>query len=373
MRILKYIFLLLLLALFATAVYVATQKGDFNVSRSAVIKSPRPTVFNYVNDYRNWETFGSWNKENPGIQYTYPRNTAGKGGYYAWKSGSNGGDSRTISVRENETINQKMNFNGAVSDVNWTFKDTLGGTKVTWRSKGNMSFGFKVYSVFHGGPETVIGNMYEKSLANLDKTLDYELKTYSIKVGGLVQKIAGFYLKQTITSRISDVPKNLRIMVPRLVNFFTKNKIEMYGKPFVLYHTYDAINGITKFSVCVPIKEEVFISEGSDITFGKLYAFQSVKTTLKGDYSHLKEAWDKTSAYISANHLSKNTEIPSLELYSKGINDVAYPSQWITDIYIPVQGQSEPKPIQTTPKPKPAQAAETSSEVKQKTPEIAIP
>ena len=56
MKILKYIFLLILLAFFALTVFVATQKGDFNVTRSIIIKSPKSTVFNYVNDYRNWET-----------------------------------------------------------------------------------------------------------------------------------------------------------------------------------------------------------------------------------------------------------------------------------------------------------------------------
>jgi hypothetical protein len=65
MRILKYLFLLFLLALFATTVYIATIKGDFEVERSIIIKSPRTTVFNYVNDFRNWETFGSWKKEDP--------------------------------------------------------------------------------------------------------------------------------------------------------------------------------------------------------------------------------------------------------------------------------------------------------------------
>ena len=60
MRILKYIFLLVLLALVGITVYVATQKGNFEVSKSSIVKTSRSTVFDYVNDYKNWETFGSW-------------------------------------------------------------------------------------------------------------------------------------------------------------------------------------------------------------------------------------------------------------------------------------------------------------------------
>lgn len=337
MKILKYLFLLLLLALFATTIFIATQKGNFDVTRSAIIKSPKSTVFNYVNDYRNWETFGSWKKEDPSMTFYYPKNTVGKNATYSWKGSDGDGEMKTISVRENESIIQKMNFGGSLSDVFWTFKDTLNGTKVTWRSKGTMNFGFKIYSVFQGGADRVIGNMYEKSLTNLDKTLVYELETYNIKVNGLVKKPGSFYLKQTITSKISNVSKNLRIMIPKMVHFFQKNNIVMYGKPFVIYHTYDLAKGITRFSVGIPIKEEVFTSEGSDVTSGLLYPFQAVKTTLTGDYSHNKEAWEKAYDYISKNNLTENPDGTNLEVYSKSMIQIANPSQWVTEIYIPIK------------------------------------
>jgi effector-binding domain-containing protein len=142
-------------------------------------------------------------------------------------------------------------------------------------------------------------------------------------------------------------------MIPKLIHFFKKNKLAMHGKPFVIYHTYDTANGITKLSVCIPIKEAVFTSEGSDITSGRLYPFQAVKTILTGDYSHSKEAWKKTFDYISKNNLSQNTAIPYLELYSKNMDQIANPSQWITEIYIPIQPKAvvvyKPKPEEVTP------------------------
>ena len=57
-------------------------------------------------------------------------------------------------------------------------------------------------------------------------------------------------------------------------------------------------NGLTKISICVPIKNEIFTSEGSDILSGKLEPFEAVKTTLTGDYSHSKKALDKTMQYF---------------------------------------------------------------------------
>lgn len=348
MKILKYIFLLLLLALFATTVFISTQKGNFDVKRSIVIKSQKPTVFNFVNDLRNWETFGSWKREDPNIAFDYPNNTVGAGGSYSWKGSNSEGDIKTISIKNNKSIHQKMNFNGVVTELFWNFKDTVGGTKVTWRSKGTMDWNFKILTFFKGGANKFMGDMHEKSLKNLDKSLDFEINTYSIKVVGVVQKLECLYLKQTITSKISDVPKNLRIMLPKIVNFFKKNNISMNGSPFVLYHTFDVASGITRFSVCVPIKEVIFTNEGSDITTGKLNAFHAVRTIMKGDYSHSKEAWAKTLKYIQKNNLTPNTEINSLELYSRNMTQIANPSQWITEIYIPIIPKTV---VATTPKP----------------------
>ncbi len=79
MRILKYIFLLVLLTSVGITVYVATQKGDFEISRSSIIKTPRSTVFDYVNDYKNWETFGSWMQKDSSLKFSYGEKTIGAG------------------------------------------------------------------------------------------------------------------------------------------------------------------------------------------------------------------------------------------------------------------------------------------------------
>lgn len=357
MRILKYIFLLILLALFATSVFIATQKGNFDVTRTAIIKSPKSTVFNYVNDYRNWETFGSWKKEDADMVFNYSKNTVGKGGSFSWTGSDGEGNMKTINVKENTSIQQKMNFNGGNSDVYWTFKDTLGGTKVTWNSKGVMNFGFKIYSVFNGGMDHIIGNMYEKSLVNLDKTLVYELSTYNIQVNGMVKKMGSIYLKQTITSKIENVPRNLRVLIPKMVNFFKKNNLKMHGKPFVIYQSYDTAKGIATLSVCVPIKEEVFTSQGSDITAGKFTSFDAVKTTLTGDYSHKKEAWKKALDYIKKNNLSQDFSLPYVEIYTKNNEEVANPSKWVTEIYMPIIAKAVP-----VYKPQPATTVQNSYE-----------
>jgi hypothetical protein len=337
MRILKYLFLLLLLSFVALSIFVATQKGDFTVERSKIINSPKSNVFNFVNDYRNWEDFGSWITADPEIKISYPGKTIGPGASYSWEGKDGNGDMKTLFVKENDSISQKMNYSGTESSVFWKFKDTVGGTKVTWKTIGKMSFSMKVYTAFNGGIDKIIGEMYEKSLANLDKTLDFEINTYTVKVDGPAKKTGTFYLKQTFNSKISNVIKNSRIVFYKINTFCKQNNIELNGKPFLIYHTHDVASGLTKVSFCVPIKTQILTSSGSDILAGKLEPFDAVKTTLNGDYSHTQKALDKTKAYINANKIVLDPLFSHLEVFTTSRTEIKNPSKWVTEIYYPIQ------------------------------------
>jgi len=336
MRILKYISLLLFLFIIGLSVFVSTQKGDYDVTVSKVIKNPRSIVFNYINDYKNWETFCSWIKEDDSYKFTYPGLTLGQGGSCSWTSRSNDGNIKTISTKENERIFQKMKNNEELSEVYWTFKDTLGGTKVTWRNKGKLDFKSKVAAFFSGGIKRVVGSIYEKSLENLNTTLDYEINTYSIKVNGISTLSGGYYLKQYLHCKQKETERNVNILVSRMEYFFDKNKLSANGKPFIIYHKYDRANDDVAFSVCMPLRDSINIMPGSDIQSGKTASYTTLKTTLVGDYSHTQKAWKKALDFVAKNHLERNKSGQIIEVHKAGRNEVKNPSKWITEIYIPV-------------------------------------
>ena len=362
MRILKYLFLLLLLSLVALSIFVATQKGEFTMERSKVINSPKTAVFSYVNEIKNWEDWNSWAVEDSLINITHSKITIGKGSLCSWNGKEGSGDIRTVNTKENDTIFQKMNFNGNSIDVFMSFKDTLKGTKVTWKATGKMSFIFKILTAFNGGAEKVIGLMFEKSLTNLDRKLDYEINTYSIKVNGVSNKPENFYLEQTFTSEIAKIPKNSEIVILKITDFCKQNTITINGKPFVIYNTYDSANELARISICIPIKEEIFIVEGSDIMSKKLKAFQAVKTTLTGDYVHLKAALDKTREFIKANYLTKDMAFSHVQVFVTSKKEEKSPSKWITEIYIPVKPKGAAKPSTVIPEVSKDSTPDTKSE-----------
>ncbi len=317
MKILKYLFLFALLSLVALTVFVATQKGIFDVERSKVINSPRATVYNYLNDFRNYEDFESWSVEDPSIQMTFPNKTSGSGASFYWDGVEGKGNAIILKTKDGESIEQKMKYEGTEADVSWTLKDTLNGkTKVTWKGKGTMSFLFKIYTALHGGSDRVIGTIYEKSLANIDKNLDYETKTYAVKVDGLVKKTETPYIKQTFTSEIEKVNKNARIVIPKLIHFSETNGLSASGKPFIIYHTYDTKTGLAK-----------------------------------------------TTAFINKEKITPELSWSHLEIWTLSKLDVKGSSKLVTEIYFPVKPKVE-EPVVPTP----VYSPETQAEPAQKKP-----
>ena len=225
-----------------------------------------------------------------------------------------------------------------------------------------MSFLFKIYTSLHGGSDKVIGTIYEKSLVNIDKNLDYETKTYAVKVDGVVKKTETPYIRQTFTSEISKVNKNARIVIPKLIQFSEANGLSESGKPFIIYHTYDTKTGLAKISICLPINKEISISSGSDILSGKLNGFDAVKTTLNGDYSHRNEAITKTTAYINNQKIIPDLSWSHLEIWTLSKLDVKASSKLVTEIYFPIK----PKVVPVVAEP--VYAPQTSSETQGETP-----
>ena len=348
MKILKYLLLLLLLSFVSFFVFIATKKEHFIIEKSKIIHTTKSNLYNYVNDYQNLEDFMDFMVKDATMKAHFSKTTIGIGAKCIWEGIEGLGIIQTLTVKENDSITQKMYWNGSKFNTTWIFKDTLGGTKVTIKSKGEMSFSYKIYTALNGGSNKIIGSLFENSLINLDKNLDYEINTYSINEDGIVTKLGTPYLKQSFTSKINTVAKNARIVIPKIINFCKHNKIELNGKPFVIYHTYDDKIGLAKISICVPIKEAIMTSNGSDISSDQLDAFQAIKVTLKGDYSHNKEALAKSKSYLNRNVITPDFRFSHIEVFTISKLNSKNPSKWKTEIYLPIKPKNAASKVRPT-------------------------
>jgi predicted transcriptional regulator YdeE len=336
MKIVKYIFLLLLLASIAATVFIATQDGKYNIKKERIINVSRPVLYNYLNDYKNWENLGFFASADTTATFTYSDISAGKGAFMSWTKEGESGRIQTEAVTTNDSISQKATLDNLDANVTWAFKDTLKSTKVSIRLSGRLTFSEKAYALLNGGIDNSMDSSLEKGMVNLNNFLVKEIQKYSTEVVGVVNKKETFYLGTNASLPIADVNKKAIVSFDKLLAFAKENNITVTGKPFILYNT---INKEAKTASCtysIPIKDEMFTAPGSDYIGGKLASFNALKTTLRGDYSHLPKAWEAARKHLREKALPENTTAQYLEMYTKSVAQTRRPSMLITDVYIPI-------------------------------------
>ncbi|MDO6759032.1 GyrI-like domain-containing protein [Tamlana sp. 2_MG-2023] len=340
MKVFKFILFFLLIVFIGTAIYIAVQPNEFSFNRSRVIKAPASIIYNEVNDYKNWPSFSPWIEQEPDATLTYEDKTTGVDAGYAWKGDVLGeGKMTTLAVQSNKSISQSIEFIEpfqSKSNIGWTFEPIEGGTKVTWAMHGKQDFMTKMYTTFAGSIEENTASDFDRGLFKLDSIVTTSMKEYSVVVNGLTEHGGGYYIYNTASCKISDISQKLDIMMPKISNYASDNNIKMAGAPFVNYLKWDTENNAAIFSCSIPTTEKV-ISTDVDILTGQLEAFKAIKTTLKGDYDNLKEAWETAMKYIPENGYEFSENGPMLEAYLTNPSTTPNPADWVTEIYIAVK------------------------------------
>lgn len=343
MKILKYLLFLILILIIAGSVYVATKDGDFQVEQTKMIAAPQEMVYNEVNEYKNWKDWEPWSQEARDMVISYSEKTQGDGAGYSWKSEDMGdGHIETIKATPFSSITEKITFDTpfgeSSSQIYWKFKEKENGTQVTWGMKGEQSFMEKLAFSFQDQTiSEMMLPMFDKGLANLERVVKDKMETYSINVDGLTMHGGGYYMYTTTATKISQVEDRMQKMLHEVSTYMTENNIEKAGNPFVLYNEWNEKNGTAIFSAGIFTSSKVVTPMDSMILSDYLPNQKVVKTTLKGDYKNLKEAWDKTYKYIQENGLEINEDTHPFEVYLTSPEKETNPAKWITHIYVPVK------------------------------------
>ena len=336
MKTFKYLLFLLLIIIIGFFIYIAVQPNSIEVSRTRTIKAPASVIYNNVIDFKNWETWSAWAETNNDVEISLPNQTKGINGAIFWEDNNGTGTIKTTDAMPFSSIYQDMQIsNFPSSNLNWKFKSNDdGSTNVTWTIAANqLSFNFKIKSVLMGNIEQEIGTHYERSLEKLDSVVVTDMKKYSIEINGITEHSGGFYIYNSTSSKIDNLKNTIDDLLPKVKKYAQENNIAISGFPFINYHSYDVENNAVMFSCCIPTTSRV-ITNQPDILTGQLEPFKTLKTTLKGNYTNLKEAWDMSMNYItnSGNSIADNG--PMLEVYLNDSATITNPAEWITEIYI---------------------------------------
>ncbi|PTM10781.1 MAG: transcription activator effector-binding protein [Bacteroidetes bacterium] len=339
MKAFKFIVFLLLILIIGSCTYIAVQPNNYEVVRSRTIDAAPALIYDYVNDFRTWESWSSWIEKKPDTKITYPEQTKGVGGSYSWEDDDGVGNMKTIAATPYESIEQSMQFdNYEPSKVTWSFAPTTDGkTNVTWNMKGDkVPFGFKLYAVFSGGFDKMIGPDFERGLEKLDSLIVESTKKYEITINGITEYGGGFYLYKTTNAKDSNISQKMAEQYGSLMSYVTQNNIAIAGMPLTVYNEMNTENGTVIMSNGLPVNQKIEVSEDSDISCGYLPKTSVLKTTLTGNYTNLADAWDVALKYIADNNLVQSEEKP-FEIYTNDPGEFPNPAHWITEIYIPLK------------------------------------
>ncbi|MDT0678154.1 SRPBCC family protein [Autumnicola musiva] len=343
MKIFKYLLFLILILIIGTSIYVATQKGGFQLEESRLIDAPQEVVYNEVNDFKNWNNWEPWSGEAEDITTNYGDTTSGKNAFYSWNSESmDNGKISTTQANPFSSIQQEITiqttFGKSTSQINWKFEETENGTLVTWAMKGKQSFLEKAaFMLRDKSIAEIMRPKFIQSLEDMDASIEEKMNVYFINVDGVTQHGGGYYMYTTTASKTSQIDENMNNMIHDIAAYMNKNNIERTGKPFVLYNEWNEENNSAIFSAAYFMPSEVITPAESPVLTGYMPNQRVVKTTLKGNHDNLQEAWDQTYAYIQENDLTLAEGAKTFEVYNIGPDENKNPAKWITSIYIPVQ------------------------------------
>jgi len=159
------------IVLVALVAYVATQPGEFSVSRSATFAALAPAAFAQVNELKKWEAWSPWAKKDPQAKQSYAGPPAGAGASMSWVGNKEVGEGRMTIVDSspNSLVRFKLEFFkpfAATNTAEFSFKENGGRTALTSSMRGQNNFiGKAMCLVFD--MDKMVGGDFEAGLAGI--------------------------------------------------------------------------------------------------------------------------------------------------------------------------------------------------------------
>ncbi|OWP50210.1 SRPBCC family protein [Pseudomonas nitroreducens] len=168
---LKWIALVMALAVAVVLVLAANRPGTFRVERTACIQAPPEKVQGYIEDFHLWAQWSPFEKLDPQMQRSFSGTDKGRGAVYAWEGNGKAGAGRMeiLEIDPGSRVTIALDFRKpfkASNTAEFTLVPRDGGTEVTWAMFGPVPFVAKIMHLFFD-VDRMVGKDFEAGLANL--------------------------------------------------------------------------------------------------------------------------------------------------------------------------------------------------------------
>lgn len=334
MKFLKWLGILIFTILVLFLTIPAFLSSSYHIERETIVQKHVEVVFLAATDMDLRQKWDPWIETDPGaeVKVTMLPEIIGSG--YHWKGEVIGeGKIEIIEFIPNQLIKSKLTFiapQPMESNAIWNFESTEEGTKITWAFEGEFSYLYKWSGLLM---DKMIGESFEKGLSNFKKlvekipdTMGRTGKVYETTFDGIkALSITKECNSDRLTSCMFD-------MYTTILSHLKNNKLEIYGKPFSIYHPSDK-EGITILECALPI--ETKIKGNGNIKYIEL---PKTKVVVATHFGHFKTT--KTSHKVIKEFISENNYITSgtpWEMYITDPTKEFNQNKWETHIYYPIE------------------------------------
>ncbi len=338
MKILKRVFIFILIVVGIYLIVGAILPAKNIISNSKVIKADKKVVFNLINDLSHWDLWSPWKEKDTAAIMTYSKNTIGKDAFFEWKGNKEIGEGK-ITLNEsygNDSIIYTLDFKGQGSAKgSFIFNSKEDGTEVIWNMDGSAPFYLRVMmKLFFEG---MLKADFEKGLNNIEKvalSLPKE-EPVAIETEGLqgIQDIpATTYLAYRAKATKEEISIVIGQSYGKIGAVMAKEKLTMAGAPACIYYKNDPKE--YEFDAVMSINAEPK-GDIAPCTLIKWPAQKALVYNYYGSYMELMKAYEIITKHMKENNIIQNGS--PLEVYVSDPGVEKDPKKILTKIYIPVK------------------------------------
>lgn len=305
----------------------------FTVEKSATIRAPRAQVFALVRDFRKWEEWSPWLLAEPEVKPKYTENPDG----YSWEGGIIGAGEMLLE-REvpGEAMDCKLTFLKpwkSVCAVRFFFEDAGNGTKVTWRMDSALPF----FMFFLKGTMTaMIGMDYERGLNMLKDLAETGSVPSKLEFAGKTFAGGFAYVGLKSEGGTKDIGPLMEADMGRLGKWLQETGTAPAGAPFAIYHKWDPVKGIVRYTIGFPVSEVPANLAGGFVS-GEVPACDVYQIKHTGAYRHLGNAWSSGMMRSRAKVFRHGKQMPPFEIYETDPTSVSDEKEIVTTVNFPMK------------------------------------
>jgi effector-binding domain-containing protein len=335
----KFLAGLLIVVFIASSVFfiwLFTLDGSYLIKRTVIIEKPVASVWPLVANYTNWTKWSPWYCLDSKTKATFSKDCCKVGSVFKWESelaGSGQLEHRRIVldtlIEDNLRFEKPLTYQ---SNFFWKFEKRDSFSVVTWEMRGEMPF----FSRFMAKKlEPMIARDFERGLKMLKDFAEIGVVSSKVDVIGIVKAPEVTYIGKNAICNMGDMQNVMKQHFFSLLAMSIQHNM-VPEKAISVYHTLDFQNGISSFTsgfVAPGVKK--IKAKGFD--YSTIPATKAVKVMYKGSFSYLENAWAAAYNYVRAKDLTLNSEIHPYALYLSNPLKIVNPSDFQSEIYIPVK------------------------------------